>query len=67
MNASALLRRRRQPAVPLTPKELLVRAGRIVLWLGLAVVLVRGLAAILEHRAGVQAGGGGRGSARVAR
>ena len=48
MNRTALLRRRRQPAVAVTPKELLVRAGRIALWMALAVVLVRGLAAILS-------------------
>ena len=63
---TALTRRRRQPAVAITPKELLVRAGRIALWMALAVVLVRGLAAILSSEPDVPARGGGRVGARVA-
>ena len=67
MNAPALLRRRRQPAVAITPKELLVRAGRIALWIALAVVLVRGLAAILSTEPASEPRWRRRGGARVAR
>src|SRR4051794_28048497 len=51
---------RRGASVALTPKELLARVGRVMLWVALAVVLARGLAGMLSARsAPAPAGPGG--------